>query len=214
LKEVFSSFTIIPTMTRDDAPCQIHIHIRYAPLQDERNVATSAALEFSKRAARIFENTTTTTTSSSAKVNVSFIGDGDGDLPTTDSANDPSVLRLTVFLISCAADGSIHREVRKLTKAVKEEEESSSSSSDNEFYAVALLGHAVCDNSAKQMADAVFGAGRRLIRALQKKKSTGGECCPVFAVETQVELDAPEEAFDGWVEGLMAKTKTSFLTTS
>jgi hypothetical protein len=202
-------------MTTDDDPCQIQIQIRYAPLQDERNVATSAALEFSKRAARIFENNNTT--GSSAKVDVSFIGDGDGDgdLPsTTDSINDPSVLRLTVFLISCAADGSIHREVRKLTKAVKEEKSSSSLSSDKECYAVALLGHAVCDNSAKQMADAVFGAGRRLVKALQKKKRTGGECCPVFVVETQVELVAPEEGFDGWVEGLIAKTKTSSRTTS
>lgn len=71
---------------------------------------------------------------------------------TTSGENDDT---FRLFLISCGADGSVHRVVRKFVKKIKEEPPTKSQ------YCVALLGHAVCKTSAEQMKEQIFAAGRR-----------------------------------------------------
>jgi hypothetical protein len=132
---------------------------------------------------------------------------------------------LHLFLISCAADGSVHRSVRKLTRkllslssskhkknddhndsaqAAQGDDSTSTSNSTSGCccqFAVALLGHARCETSAAQMADTIFGTGRRFEKALSTSTN------PVFTnitpqqrrLEEQVELCGPEIAFDPWV---------------
>lgn len=127
-----------------------------------------------------------------------------------------------VFLISCGPDGSVHRSVRKSTKWMKEQETRiNSRDKDNEEGVnsyeippakttgmVALLGHSVCKTSAEQMEDEVFSSGRRLAKSLRNMISTPQSSSsqptasskPKFLLETHIELEPPEEKFDGWLE--------------
>lgn len=79
---------------------------------------------------------------------------------------------------------------------------------------VALLGHSVCKTSAEQMADEVFSSGRRLAKSIQNiiivptpssmaSSSSATAIAPKFLLETQIELEPPEEKFDGWVESIL-----------
>ena len=82
---------------------------------------------------------------------------------------------------------------------------------------IALLGHSVCKTSAEQMADEVFSSGRRLAKSIQKSivvrtplsassstaTATATASVPKFLLETQIELEPPEEKFDGWVESIL-----------
>jgi hypothetical protein len=120
-----------------------------------------------------------------------------------------------VLLISCGPDGTVHRTIRKLTKALKERNSSqqqlqqppppSRPNHPNVTFAIALLGHAVGKTSAEQMSDQIFAAGRRLSKMLQSMQHAGlgAEIMDRKAsllLETQVELVPPEDAFDGWVD--------------
>lgn len=126
-----------------------------------------------------------------------------------------------VFLISCGPDGSVHRSVRKLTKWIKEQDKNiksdvkSKTREENEnshkilptvsACVVALLGHSVCKTSAEQMEDEVYSSGRRLAKSIQSiisatQSSLSAQTPPNFLLETQIELEPPEEKFDGWVE--------------
>jgi hypothetical protein len=137
---------------------------------------------------------------------------------------------LHLFIVSCAADGSVHRSVRKFARSlanVKLDFDNDAISSSSSFagccnwFTLALLGHARCDNSAKQMADTIYSAGRRLEKALLQTTTTclsssslsspsssttttiGRRC------ETQVELEAPEVKFDPWIMALAAQSSLS-----
>ncbi|VEU34552.1 unnamed protein product [Pseudo-nitzschia multistriata] len=126
---------------------------------------------------------------------------------------------IIVFLISCGPDGSVHRNVRKTTKWFKEQqqtlqlkEKSSSKAEAVESDGIitvsifALLGHSVCKTSAEQMADEVFSPGRRLAKAIQNCMTasqsipTGDTRLQNFVLETQIELEPPEEKFDAWIK--------------
>jgi hypothetical protein len=76
-------------------------------------------------------------------------------------------------------------------------------------YALAALGHARCENSANQMADTIFGTGRRFDKALSGsgffQNASGASSCTVPRLETQVELCGPETEFDPWLELLLQK---------
>lgn len=129
---------------------------------------------------------------------------------------------VVLFLISCGPDGSVHRSVRKTTKWLKEQQQQIKSQEESKEHEhcvtpkdnttttttamVALLGHAVCKTSAEQMADEVYSSGRRLAKSIQilvppcQSSSTRSTTAPKFLVETQIELEAPEEKFDGWIQ--------------
>lgn len=110
---------------------------------------------------------------------------------TANEIND-SIL---VFLVSCGADGSVHRCLRKLVKKMKE------ANKLRRYYCIALLGHSVCRASAEQLNEQVFGPGRRLAKTLQP---IWGD--PVLErLEIQVELVAPEVSFDPWIERLVSR---------
>ena len=121
--------------------------------------------------------------------------------------------KLAMFLISCSADGSVERSVRKIMRKLSKKQEDDDNNEDDmstkAYYAVALLGHARCENSANQMSDTIFGTGRRFEKALESSSefssssSTAGPC--TSRLETQVELRGPEEEFDPWVKDLLLR---------
>jgi hypothetical protein len=116
-----------------------------------------------------------------------------------ESVDETSNSTIYLFLVSCGADGSVNRNVRKLIKKVKDE-----STLPSEYsYCIALLDHAVCKTSAEQMNEQTFAAGRRMAKSFQQKFGL-----PIQdRLETQVELVAPEDAFDPWIQGLSDKIK-------
>lgn len=150
-------------------------------------------------------------------VNEWYSGENDGGLlpwyiiHDNDNSNtgNENVMDVTVFLISCTADGSVNRSVRQVTKKLKkystqstttgsETTRTTNNSAATTTNYVGLLGHARCDNSAKQMADTIFGTGRRFPKALAHCYDVGRQ-----QLETQVELVGPEQDFDPWVKSIM-----------
>jgi hypothetical protein len=69
------------------------------------------------------------------------------------------------------------------------------------YYAVVLLGHARCENSASQMGDVIFGAGRRFEKSLSCSSRFQ---CTTSRLETQVELGDPIHDFDPWIMDLLS----------
>jgi hypothetical protein len=134
---------------------------------------------------------------------------------TTSRTTTPT---LHLFIISCAADGSVHRSVRKLARSLTAKQKGEKmalghqDNSRNFSFALVLLGHARCDNSAKQMADTIYRAGRRfekslllLLQVLQQEQTS--ITSPIISnmgrrCETQVELEGPEVKFDPWIMAL------------
>ena len=142
----------------------------------------------------------------------------DVDTNTTSSDKDSTATgSLTLFLISCAADGSVDRSVRKIMRKLKAADATSKSTADAAAtatsrcrYAVAAIGHARCENSANQMADTIFGTGRRFDKALAGSglfvdNNGGTSSIGVSILETQAELCGPETEFDPWLELLLRK---------
>ena len=188
-----------------------NIQIVFAPLPEERDVERSAAKEFALRAAERFRDESIGDESSTVKIHHLAEWEKDDLLPAPVlpdngcDANDTTF----VFLISCGPDGSVHRSVRKTTKWIKAQEaktkldDSENASTASTTAVVALLGHAVCKTSAEQMEDEVYSSGRRLAKSLQRIISpppqTSASSALSFLLEIQIELEPPEEKFDGWV---------------
>ena len=131
------------------------------------------------------------------EVEVHHLADWDKDAAFSASSS-PTTATAVLLVVSCGPDGSVHRSVRKTTKWMKDQDTSTT------IAAVALLGHAVCKTSAEQMEDEVYASGRRLAKALRGIAANDGDddnetSVPAFQLETQIELEAPEEKFDGWV---------------
>ena len=206
-----------------------NIQIIFAPLpEEERDVDRSSAKEFALRVADRFRDEPRVIGGDAcSNVEIHHLADWKKDeFLLTDECGDKDVVgakkTIVVFVISCGPDGSVHRCVRKTTKWIKEQEQNrklkdkektqgENVCSDGTLSAmttamVALLGHAVCKTSAEQMEDEVYSSGRRLAKSLQRitaapqpsnLSSTSTE--PSFLLETQVELEPPEEKLDGWV---------------
>jgi len=104
-----------------------------------------------------------------------------------------------IFIISCAADGSVDRLVRKAIRKLKEPIKSNGKVD----FAIALLGHARCENSAGQMSDTIFGTGRRFEKSLMTNNIFRTLSC-VSRLETQVELRSPDEEFDPWMKNIIS----------
>ena len=121
---------------------------------------------------------------------------------TLDSlANQQESATHVIILVSCSADGSVDREVRKLIRILKNGLESKDDCRTGfaavSLTGIALLGHARCENSANQMSDTIYNHGRKLDRSIdemighRKRKR----------LETQVELEGPDSpgGFDEWL---------------
>jgi hypothetical protein len=168
------------------------IEIFHACLPEERTPEESAVMEFAQLARRRLESIPSSEDTN--KVTLQLLSEESA------SALDSSSGVVFLFLVSCGPDGSVHRGVRKFIKKLKER--TSTGDHEEPRYCIALLGHSVCKTSAEQMADQVFGPGRRMAKTLQH---TSG-CTPLIdTLETQIELVGPEEAFDGWIEALVNK---------
>lgn len=191
------------------------LKVFYSPQPDE-NPETSAAYEYSKRALDLLNQDSTSIDRLSLD-SLDFLSEektetaADTIEETISSSSPPCTFIL--IIISCGADGSVDRNVRKLlrsmktkTKAAAEKYESkqenknlqSSLSSESAMVvAIALLGHARCDNSANQMKDTIFNYGRRFHKNMEILSTSS-----VFSkLEVQVELEGPDEpgGFDEWV---------------
>lgn len=201
-----------------------NIQIVFAPLpEEERDVERSAAKEFALRTAETFKDETETgaAATTTCDVEISHLAEWKKDLlssPITPTDDDININTVVVFLISCGPDGSVHRSVRKTTKWIKEQQQENTTTTCTCTCMVALLGHSVCKTSAEQMADEVFSPGRRLAKTLQKFLAatappsavlpTANKTNPTFLLETQIELEPPEEKFDGWVQSWVEMLKT------
>jgi len=157
------------------------------------------------------------------------------------------------MLLSCTADGSVNRSVRKILRALSKEKKSpppataaaTARGAGTTIYTTAtaddlqpqqqaivvdqthkthtititgcgLLGHARCDNSAKQMAETIFQSGRKFEKqvsaygggshASTTTTSTTTNHIPsriLPRLETQVELIGPEVEFDPWLATIL-----------
>mmetsp|Transcript_23012 Transcript_23012/g.38038 ORF Transcript_23012/g.38038 Transcript_23012/m.38038 type:complete len:230 (-) Transcript_23012:183-872(-) len=173
---------------QDEQLCAVRVV--YAPLPEE-SLTSSGALDFATRAAGLLPGI----------IDPSLLPDHIDKLKH-DEETEAKKSSIWLFVVSCAADGSVHRNVRKFMRSLKDRDESKSSVTDNNnFYALALLGHARCDNSSKQMDGTIYGTGRKFDKALSavfSSKITFDRC------ETQAELEGPETLFDPWVKTLLA----------
>mmetsp|Transcript_48923 Transcript_48923/g.58996 ORF Transcript_48923/g.58996 Transcript_48923/m.58996 type:complete len:209 (+) Transcript_48923:67-693(+) len=176
----------------------LHIYIFHAPLPDGEDASEAYALRASKL---ITENAATT---------VAFVGSltPEGgplwDDAATKIINDEQAINVYLFLISCSADGSVDRSVRKVMRNLKDKsaqlpKDGNQKAPLRNEYSVVLLGHARCENSANQMKDTIFGTGRRFGKAMAV--SSHFMLRPyVSNLEIQVELTAPEDEFDPWLK--------------
>ena len=163
------------------------LHLVFAPLPDD-NVETSAAREYALRAKHFLEK-------KQVEVYVSPI-----DENLMDRIIKSSNAVWLLLIISCGADGSIHRLMRKAVRNLKSSASGAGGSSAK--FAVALLGHARCANSAIQTEQTIFGAGRRIEKTLSDHLSKIHD-----RIETQVELVGPEQEFDPFLESLSKSTR-------
>ncbi|CAJ1950628.1 unnamed protein product [Cylindrotheca closterium] len=187
----------------------LHVSIIYAPSPDEPIVSADqeedcAAYQYASRAKEFL---LTATVDKAVNVTISRIQESSFEDAST--CQDPNILdvdnpkkMLLVLLMSCSADGSIHRLLRKATKRLTQQDSNDGSSSSRIIQsvplAVVLLGHARCDNSAKQMKDTIFGSGRRIEKALLNTNNSPFASIQQDRLETQVELVGPEVDFDPW----------------
>ena len=197
------------------------LHIFFAPQPDEK-VDSSAAYEYAKRASDLllFNNAIQHDKPSIDRLStesLSFMRNEYHEVDTNDLASLNSSSSILI-LISCSADGSVDRIVRKLIRSMKNssirsllsvlgEKKSTSESVDESSLiepkrnvAIALLGHARCDNSANQMKDTIFNHGRKFHKSVELQ-SDGTKISMGKLLEVQVELEGPDTpgGFDEWV---------------
>lgn len=189
------------------------LHIFFAPQPDEK-VDSSAAYEYAKRASDLLLSNNAIHDKPSivdrlSTESLSFMRNESHEVDTTnnDLASLNSSTKSILILISCSADGSVDRIVRKLIRSMKNSSNSTSKSVDESSLiepkrnvAIALLGHARCDNSANQMKDTIFNHGRKFHKSVELQ-SDGTKISMGKLLEVQVELEGPDTpgGFDEWV---------------
>jgi hypothetical protein len=196
----------------------------YAPLPDEKLPAVnSAAYEFSQRACGLLRETTTNDPVIHGPISDEM---EDGVSHMMGFLGEPFHLEfentLCVLIISCDADGSVHKNVRKFTEELGEYAHDNRDNAirldltEGNQLVVILLGHAVCSNSAMQTESEIYRHGRKLAyfllegdnnrddsnyrdKVLQSNifnKSEG------LLLEIQVELEDPKDKFDPFILGV------------
>jgi hypothetical protein len=178
----------------------------YAPLPEERNPNESASRAFADRIIAQSNSTAKWTCDVVIKILDLEIIKTAMTTIMTQAATDEQTPTLHFFVVSCDADGSVHKAVRKISRELSKKGTEISATETHQYYAVVLLGHARCENSAQQMKDTIFTAGRKFDKVLDG--SFGARLRD--RVEVQAELEGPDESFDPWVKAaldqLMAQT--------
>lgn len=168
------------------------ITVFYAPQPDDQSDEASAAFEYAKRVSDLLSKKDEVVIHRLSADSLERPSCGSTTAGESNKASTPSPTTCFTFvLLSCSADGSVDRAVRKITRNLMNQSPTSS------VAAVALLGHARCENSANQMKDTIFHHGRKFHKCLNNKDKHS-----VKLLEVQVELEGPDQpgGFDEWVE--------------
>jgi len=200
----------------------MNVLVLYSPLPDEQPEA-SAAYEYSKRLSNIFHQNGDGEETLCKEISIHRLSMDSLNFTKSEDYEASQFLRVFIIL-SCSADGSVDRIVRKLVRSLKNDaktekmpesslEDQSISPKTMGRIAIVLLGHARCDNSAQQMNDTIFNIGRKLYQCLLQKlnssKTDSGEKNWHLEdrLETQVELEGPDtpDGFDEWVKKNMLR---------
>ena len=173
----------------------------YSPQPDEPQ-ESSAAHEYAKRISDLLISSS----------------DGEANAIVVERLSLESVNVLTcpdctqcIFIISCSADGSVDRTVRKIVRNLRNSTDDNAASENKPKVAIALLGHARCENSANQMKDTIFGNGRKFLNAVvgllkaAASDNSKDELSSVEHLEVQVELEGPDSpgGFDEWIKRIV-----------
>jgi|AntRauTorckE5430_2_1112549.scaffolds.fasta_scaffold00596_5 hypothetical protein len=172
------------------------IQVFYSPQPDEEP-KSSAAYEYSQRILSLIPS------------QISIHQLDIDNIYTMKAASDDDKC-FNIIILSCSADGSVDRVVRKLLRKMKSSNitnSSAASDSSEEMpnmegrtsVAVALLGHARCENSAQQMKDTIYNTGRKFGKQIQEA-FLGFQFFDTL--EVQAELDGPDMpgGFDEWLQ--------------
>ena len=185
----------------------------YSPQPDEPQ-ESSAAYEYAKRISDMFGGDGLTSIRSSAETDC----DGEASAIVVERLSLESVNVLTcpdctqcIFIISCSADGSVDRIVRKIVRNLRNSTDDNAASENKPKVAIALLGHARCENSANQKKDTIFGNGRKFLKAVVGLLNAAAcdnskdELSSVESLEVQVELEGPDSpgGFDEWIKRIV-----------
>ena len=185
----------------------------YSPQPDEPQ-ESSAAYEYAKRISDMLGGGGLTSIRSSAETDC----DGEANAIVVERLSLESVNVLTcpdctqcIFIISCSADGSVDRIVRKIVRNLRNSTDDNAASENKPKVAIALLGHARCENSANQMKDTIFGNGRKFLKAVvgllkaAASDNSKDELNSVENLEVQVELEGPDSpgGFDEWIKRIV-----------
>ena len=175
------------------------IKVFYSPQPDELN-DTSAAYEYAKRTFDTLSNKGNVNNIVIQLLSVDNLNSLRDVEVNPEENNSPSI---TFIIVSCGADGSINRVIRKIMRNLKNHKTSNDEEgglpSNNGNIAIALLGHARCENSANQMKDTIFNQGRKFHKCIEASSSSTLDISA--RLECQVELEGPDEpgGFDEWV---------------
>mmetsp|Transcript_3992 Transcript_3992/g.11350 ORF Transcript_3992/g.11350 Transcript_3992/m.11350 type:complete len:212 (-) Transcript_3992:2552-3187(-) len=201
----------------------------YSPQPDEPQ-DSSAAYEYAKRISYLLNGGgPPSTSSSSAEAESGGGGDTNAivvverltleslDFLTKSQGDERKGCTHCIFIISCSADGSVDRIVRKLIRSLKNNNNDDNAVSASQAsksipkVAIALLGHARCENSANQMRDTIFGNGRKFRKAVMgwskanASENSGNKLSSGESLEVQVELEGPDSpgGFDEWIKRIV-----------
>eukprot|EP00527_Entomoneis_sp_CCMP2396_P008265 CAMPEP_0198142904 /NCGR_PEP_ID=MMETSP1443-20131203/5578_1 /TAXON_ID=186043 /ORGANISM="Entomoneis sp., Strain CCMP2396" /LENGTH=188 /DNA_ID=CAMNT_0043806027 /DNA_START=54 /DNA_END=620 /DNA_ORIENTATION=- len=175
----------------------VKVSVFYAP-QPEEPPDSSASYEFAKRINAVYGQKDG---EHDQKMNITRLDmDSIGSMISSNDDIEAEEDQLCIFLVSCSADGSVDRTVRKLVRSMKDSETTGEDNRkrQNHYCAIALLGHARCENSAQQMKDTIFFNGRKFRQAIVRQSSKEGVNTDARMLELQAELEGPG-GFDEWI---------------
>lgn len=204
------------------------ISIFYSPQPDE-NPDVSAAHEYAKRISDVIaqDNSEKELVGNDIGIDrlsmdsLKFMNENTAEETAPNTTEETAPPQYIFIILSCSADGSTDRIVRKLTRSMNskpsktEEIQTSHQVASSAFskgrIAIALLGHARCENSAQQMKDTIFSNGRKFHQRLfqnimdaSQTKSGVSYWDVEDILEAQVELEGPDApgGFDEWVTNI------------
>lgn len=101
--------------------------------------------------------------------------------------------------------------MRKIVRNLRNSTDNTATSENKPKVAIALLGHARCENSANQMKDTIFGNGRKFLKAVvgllnvAASDNSKDGLSSVESLEVQVELEGPDSpgGFDEWIKRIV-----------
>jgi hypothetical protein len=178
----------------------VKVSVFYAP-QPEESPDSSASYEFANRINELHGQKHGEHDHQQMNITVNRLSvDSVGTIVSSDDDIEAEEDQLSIFLISCSADGSVDRIVKKLVRSMKDSETTGEENPKRQkhYCAIALLGHARCENSAQQMKDTIFSNGRKFQQAVVRKSLKEGVNMDARKLEVQAELEGPG-AFDEWI---------------